>query len=188
MWCLGLADLFPMRENIVAARNDHMVDIGKFLFQVFHRLPVVWIVRLVVHILRNHIGFQEILNAPAVVTLALLKDLVKAVLPAATSPAGSVMTALFGYKQLLATPVLFDVYKISSINNSSSADFFALFREIADCHVFLLCLCNLCYRNTRRISFHRIPHTCSHLPIRTMSIKRARSLSLVSDMNCGRSR
>ena len=60
----------------MAARNDHMVDIGKFLFQVFHRLPIVRIVRFVIHILRNHIGFQEILNA-SVVVFVLSKDLIE---------------------------------------------------------------------------------------------------------------
>ena len=72
----GSCGLVSLGEHIVAARNDHMVDIGKFLFQVFHRLPVVRIVRLVVHILRNHIGFQEILNA-SVVVFVPGKDLVE---------------------------------------------------------------------------------------------------------------
>ena len=72
----GSCGLVPLGEHIVAARNDHMVDIGKFLFQVFRRLPVVWIIRLVVHILRNHIGFQEIFNA-SVVVFVPGKDLVE---------------------------------------------------------------------------------------------------------------
>ena len=72
----GSCRLVSLGEHIVAARNDHMVDIGKFLFQVFHRLPIVRIVRFVVHILRNHIGFQEILNA-SVVVFVPGKDLVE---------------------------------------------------------------------------------------------------------------
>ena len=72
----GSCGLVSLGEHIVATGDDNMVHIGEFLFQVFRSFPVIGVIRLVIYVLRNHIGFLEVFDA-SVIVFVLGKDLVK---------------------------------------------------------------------------------------------------------------